>query len=534
MHCTRPRSPQVGGRATAIIAALLAALASSSCFIVHRTRVAQLPRAPVQVGSPVRAHMIDGTTVVFRGGVQVTADSVIARGVTGGAVFGLTLAATTAVRAVPLSGVLGLEVYQDEVDAASTFAISTLATVGVIAGAVAIACAANPKCFGSCPTVYSDSSGQAVLEAEGFSYSIAPLFEMRDVDALRVRPDSTGQVRLEVRNEALETHYINQLELLEVVHAPDERIAPSPAGGAVAVRGLQVPAAAHDRAGRDLRATLAAHDGVVFATDPVTLRNATAADHDDWIDFELPAPATDSAAVALRLRNSLLTTVLFYDVMLGDRGANALNYVSDDLSRIGPAVDLGRWYAEHMGMHVSVWDHGAWRSAGRLLDTGPVAWKDAIVVIPVPRGEPVLRIRLSFVADDWRIDRVAVTGDWRRAAPRTIPVTRIVDSDGHDDSTAAASMRAADTRYLRTQPSQRFSVRFETGPAPLDSTRSFLLVSQGYYIEWIRQGWITQARAATPASFEPGDAAIGESLRRWREDRTGLERRFAATRVPVR
>lgn len=512
-------------------AALLAALSVSSCFIMHRTQVARVDRTPTDVSSPVRAHLIDGSTVVFRNGALVTADSVT--GHVDGVRFGLTLAESTRVHSVPLRSVLGLETYRDQVDAGATFAFSFLATAGVIAGTVAIACLADPKCFGSCPTIYSDSAGEAVLEAEGFSYSIAPLFEMRDVDGLRVRPDSSGEVRLEVRNEALETHYINQLELLEVVHAPDERVAPGADRVPVAVRELKVPDVMRDRAGRDLRATLAAHDGVAFATDPGTLRGATAADHDDWIDLELPAPTGDSAALALRLRNSLLTTVLFYEVMLGDRGAGALNYLSDDLSQIGPAVDLGRWYVEHMGMRIAVWDHGAWRPAGRLLDTGPVAWKDVVVVVPVPRGEPRLRIRLSFVADDWRIDRVAVTSEWRRPRARAIPITRVIDSEGHEDTTAAASLRAADTRYLRTQPSQRFSARFQAGAAPPDSARSFLLASQGYYIEWIRQGWITQAHAVQPIAFESGDAAIGESLRRWRLEQADLERRFMATRVPV-
>jgi hypothetical protein len=87
-------------------------------------------------------------------------------------------------------------------------------TLGVAALAVAI--------FGSCPTVYADSGGTALLQAEGFSYSIAPIFESRDVDRLRLVQAADGSVRLEIRNEALETHYLNHLELLEVMHGSAE------------------------------------------------------------------------------------------------------------------------------------------------------------------------------------------------------------------------------------------------------------------------------------------------------------------------
>ena len=54
--------------------------------------------------------------------------------------------------------------------------------------------------------------GEPALQAELFSNSIAPLFEMRDRDVL---PDAAlradGSLRLEIRNEALETHYIDHL-----------------------------------------------------------------------------------------------------------------------------------------------------------------------------------------------------------------------------------------------------------------------------------------------------------------------------------
>ena len=70
-----------------------------------------------------------------------------------------------------------------------------------------------------------------MLEAEAFSYSIAPMFESRDVDRLAVGVDDQGEVRLEVRNEALETHYINHFELIEVGHASHEQVVRIPREG---------------------------------------------------------------------------------------------------------------------------------------------------------------------------------------------------------------------------------------------------------------------------------------------------------------
>ena len=514
-------------------AALALALAAGACFIYRTVSVESVPKpaagAPaMRVTSPVKAHLVDGGTVVYQAGVTIDHDTV--HGV--GLAYDLKLATLGSVSAVPLSRVLAMENFRTGVNVPATFAISTLATVGAIAGSVAIYCATNPKCFGSCPTVYADSAGTSVLEAEGFSYSIAPAFEMRDVDRLRAHADPDGTVRLEVRNEALETHYINLLELLEVRHGAEETVLPDAARVPIAVRGLRAPLSATDRAGRDVRVALAAHDGIVFQTDSATLARARAGDLDDWIDLELPAPpGADSAAIVLRFRNSLLNTVLLYDLMLGDRGAHALDYLASDLQREGPATQLGRWYADNMGMRVAVWDGEAWRSSGRIPDTGPIAWKDVAIVVPVLTSGQ-LRVRLSFPADNWRIDRVAVAAAARRPTWRTIPLARVVGSDGRTDSTALASLRAADARYLQTSAGQRFEASFDVGPEPRDSARTFLLGWQGFYDEWIRQSWLEHGRDST--SFTPGPEALADAQHRWRVTQDSTERLFSRTRVPVR
>ena len=516
-----------------LAAVLVVALGSGACFIVRTLGIESVPKpgpsSPVTVeSSPMKAHLDDGTTIVYSNGVSVGADTL--RGA--GEAYDLALTPTGFVSRVPMSRVLALEVFRTGVNPIGTFLVSTLATAGTIGVSVAIYCASNPKCFGSCPTAYSDSASVLVLEAEGFSYSIAPLFEMRDVDRLRGHAGPDGAVRLEIRNEALETHYINQLELLEVRHAADEVVLPDPAQRPLAVRGLSPPLAAKDRAGRDVLPALAAHDGVTFRTDSATLAHADAADAADWIDIEAPAPpGADSVALVLRLRNSLLNTVLLYDLMLGDRGLYAVDYLGRDLQRPETATGLAAWYAAHMGMRVAVWDHGGWKPVGRIPDTGPIAWKDVAFMVPVAGSGPV-RVRLSFPADNWRIDRVAVATAVRPAAARTIPLARVLDSDGRVDSAALANLRAVDGRYLMTSAAQRFDAVFETGPEPADSARTFFLGWQGFYDEWIRRSWVEAGRDRT--AFRPGPEALARAIARWRTTQDSTEQVFNRTHVPVR
>jgi hypothetical protein len=522
----------IASRGPRLRSALLALLlAVSACFIVHGVSVVNVSRTTdsVQVRTPVKAHLADGSTVVYQEGVLVAGGRLTGMGMR----YSLTLTNPTPTAELPLDSIVALESFRTHTNVGATFAISTLATAGVVGASVAIYCAIDPKCFGSCPTFYADSAGTPVLEAEGFSYSIVPLFESRDVDRLRAQPGPDDTLRLEVRNEApFETHYINHLELLEALHRPGEFVAPDPQGQPVAVTGSTPPRSARDRAGRDVRDLLADADGRVYATAPSVLAHVSAVDLQDEIElgFQVPEPG-DSLALVLRLRNSLLNTVLLYDIMLGDPGARSLDWQGRDLSRPGAALALDSWYSSRMGLRVDVWRGPGWEPVDRVGDTGPVAWKDVAVPLP-PAGGREVRVRLRFPADNWRIDRAALASSIRRPELRVLQLAQVTDRSGGAEPDAYASLRYPDNRYLETRPGQAFIAAWDVGPRPEGAERTFFLAAQGYYIEWIQRGWITGARDTTV--FHPGDAALLRALERWRQVKDTLERRFYATRVPVR
>ena len=371
-------------------------------------------------------------------------------------------------------------------------------------------------------------------EAELFSTSVAPLFEGRDIDRLQAAPDAAGVVTLEVRNEAMETHYINHLELLEVSHGAGERVVPDHRGAPIVVGGLRPPAAAVNRDGRDLRAIVTNADGAAYAASDATLARTTTADMDDWIDVSVPVEeGATEAALVFRVRNSLLNTVLLYDVMLAPAGAASLDWLGEDLGRISNAVELGRWHQRRAGLHVAVWRDGAYQPTVRIPDSGPISWHDVAAVVPVPPGEKMLRVRLSYVADHWRIDDVAVAFSVRKAAPRAIPLASVTSAGGVDEPLALQHLSASDETYLQTSPGHTFRAVFHAGTdGRAGARRTFLLSSQGYYTEWIRGSWVRTATASRP--FMPTDTAVIAAMRKWGSVRDSFEQRFFTSRVPVR
>ncbi len=519
-------------RATLAVLVLLFLL--TGC--VHRFTSASVEQVevtaePVLVESPVRAHLIDGAMVVYRTGVSVAADTLRGEGMW----YGALMTDSQSVFTVAMDSVVGLESITVDQHNTSTILVSTLASLAMVpvvtVGIVAISCIADPKCFGSCPTVYTMGPDGEVLEAELFSYSIAPLLEARDVDRIGTQTDADGFVEIEVRNEALETHRINYLGVISVEHEQNEWIVPDARGAPLALAGITAPGRATDATGRDVRAAIVARDSAFYASAPELLAGVSVDRLEDHIDLTIPAVAgADSVAVVLRLRNSLLNTVLFYDLMLASAGAQALDWIGAELQRIGPAIELGQWYAGRMGMWVHAHDGTEFQLVDRMPDAGPIAWKDVAVVVPVSSADDSIRVRLSFVIDEWRIDQVRIATKVRRPDVQEVAVTEVIGADGRPSEQLRSQMAEPDESYTETMPGHRFTARFDVGAAA--GMRTFLVAAQGYYTEWIRPDWVRTAQQ--PRRFEPGDAALVDALARWRAAKDDFERSFYATRIPVR
>ncbi len=500
---------------------LVALLLCSGCIVlVRNVKVQQVDPVATTVITPTKAHLRDGSVVLFASGVLIQNDSLMGAGER----YDLKLAAVGTVRAIPLDSVLGLETYRRTTDAAASVLASIPATfVGAAATTVLLI-----ALFGSCPTFYTEGPTGRQLEAEGFSYSIAPLFEMRDVDLLRGVP-ANGRYVVHVLNEALETHYLNHLELLAVRHPPQQRALPDSRGLPVLVSAATPATHARDAAGRDVTRALRAADKDWFSSQPARLARVSEATIEDAIELEFPAIPADSGALVLRLRNSLLSTVLLYDLMLADAGPLALDWMGQRLDQIGPATELAKWYVSRMGLRVEVADGKGWRSVGRLGDTGPIAWKDVAIPVPTSRGQRV-RVRITFPTDGWRIDQITLAAMERPASVETLPADRVVLADASVDSSSRAALAIPDDRYLITRPGQRFSVEFAALDARPDLHVTYMIASQGYYSEWLRPDWVRRSPAS---DFKPGDAALLEAMRRWHARKRTFEKQFYSTAIPV-
>ena len=511
----------------------------SSCVFTSSVNVALLDPSDSEgtiVETPFKAYLNDGRIAVFEDGARITADSVFGAGI----LYSLDLDDSDAIDALAVDDLIGLESISTEIlwgaTLVSSYGATSLALVGM-AGIAVGACFLNDRCgsysilTGSCPTIYSYGEAGEVLEAEAFSYSIAPLLEGRDVDRLRIGANADGVVELELRNEMLETHYINQLALLEVRHEANQSAYPNEEDRILVVGDVIGATSAIDRDGSDRLGEISTKDGVAFYSSDRRIRSVTSEDFRDYIELAFPRPASDSAALVLRLRNSLLNTVLFYDLMLASQGGKALDWLATDMATIGPAVELGQWFQETMGLEVSVPGPQGWQRVARLADPGPLAWDEVAIQVPVPEDDK-LRVRLSFLADAWRIDFAGIATQAAFAESNTSSFVYVAPIGGGPDPESAAKIAESDEDYLVTYPSAALSLESAPFGAHVEGERTFFLSSQGYYTEWIRPDWIRSANP--PEEFRPSGETIERLMDRWLEKKDEFQKRFFETRIPVR
>ena len=164
--------------------------------------------------APTKVHLLDGSVILCQHGFTFRHDTLFASGTR----FSLTLSDSFAGRwTVALDSISGLEYFDKSLKGsrlAGSLLLGTVTTGEIALGSLIILKAI----FGSCPTVYSvDNSGEH-LEGECFSYSIGRRFENVDLDRLSMPNIVDGRLTLRLKNEALETHYINQFNLVYADH----------------------------------------------------------------------------------------------------------------------------------------------------------------------------------------------------------------------------------------------------------------------------------------------------------------------------
>lgn len=351
-------------------------------------------------------------------------------------------------------------------------------TFTTLTAAVTVPCIFDPKsCFGSCPTYYLYQGDSLVIQAEGFSSSITKSMESIDVDYLSAYvPSETNELRIELKNEALETHYIRRSELVALKRPADTEVFYGN-GQFYSASGMSLPIDIVNTDG--MLKTLKLRDGVEYfsKSDSADLTQKEAV----IIEFDPHDGA--STGVVITHRQSLMTTFLFYQSMayMGSKiGELAAAY-----ERMSPAMrSKGRGMNDLLGgIEVSVMIDGKWKYIGDIEEVGPITSDTHI--LPVNAKGEFTKVRLEMTKGLWRIDQVALFSIHDEVEPTVIQPSKLLRK-GVEDADLLSILNDPE-QMLVNNPGTSYTLVYEL---PKNNNLSLFLKSQGYYTEWMRKEWL--------------------------------------------
>jgi hypothetical protein len=367
--------------------------------------------------------------------------------------------------------------------------LTILAGADVILG---IICLTNPKaCFGSCPTFYlNEKDNFHYSDAEGFSNAIAPSLEYFDIDALNNKPVNDNTFSITMKNEALETHCVNDVRLLAVPRSTNERIFQTPENEFYRCHNIFPVKNAKGNDG-DITPLLS-NDDRVERVSHADGHNLSAKEE---IILSFDSDGTDTAkGLIISFRQTLMTTFLIY---------NAISYMGDEVADIFTKLEKsekkkkdfsGQIHDELGDIDVYLLNYKSckWEYQGGINETGPIAFNHQLLPLKnVPPGDKIT-IKLIMNKGLWRLDYLALTNIMEKVCPIEISPDQILNKNNYDAE--ALKLLEDPNGYLISMPGSVYKFNF-TLPSRNQDYELFLY-SKGYYLEWMRNSWLKDKNLA--------------------------------------
>jgi hypothetical protein len=370
--------------------------------------------------------------------------------------------------------------------------IIALALVTGASLALTVYCILNPKsCFGSCPTFYAWNGTEMQLQAEGFSGSVAPTLEDKDIDALYFAKAENGNLTLKMTNEALETHVVRYADILAIPKTEKSRVFATSNGTFYQADEIYSPSGASGQEGDIL-------DKITKFDSKERFSNADSNDLSEKeileINFkDLPA---GNKALVLAYRQTLMTTYLYYSA-LSYMGNSAGDYLAmlerENQSAHGSDFMKNVYNSKEIlgGIKVYIQNDKTWEYVGEYFELGPIS-TDIQLLLLNKNIQGDCKVRLELTKGLWRVDYVALINNYEEVHPiRLQPsyvIKKSIENKENNFDKKALQELTDNTKTLITLPGDEYIFNYKL---PDESTSyEFFLESKGYYIEWMRKEWL--------------------------------------------
>lgn len=514
---------------------LVLIFSQTGCYHTYEASKVETDTIPHSLMFPdqAKAYLINDNIIIFRNGFSKEDDYLIGQY----QIFDYKGNFLGTGSKVSVDSIVTITQYQETTSGGMYFASTLNIFWGAPLTALAVYCLACPKCcFGSCPTVYVPSDNGYVLQAELFSKCISRQLEENDLDKLYYSIPSSGEINLRITNEALETHYINKFNLYAVTHSKGIKIYQNNKDEFVQIKDLISSGKIFSSSGNDISELLNEDDNKYFRSDADKILELRKSPVMDFIDISTTtSPGKDKIKMLIKYRNTLLTTTLLYDVVIGSQGINALEWTQKMNEDRIYAMQFKAVYDMFSGIFVEVNKNNTWIEIGKFQDAGPINWKYSVVEIPVENDGGIVEARLKFIPDNVMIDYIAfdTTDSNENFTVEKINPLRITDYTNQKRNDISEFINEDDNRYLITIPGDCYFFHYDF-KKPSDKETSLFIESKGYYNEWIRGNWIKEKNTLYSFNLFDIQGTLNKLVDSWLENKDLLEQEFFNSRIPLR
>ena len=325
---------------------------------------------------------------------------------------------------------------------------------------------------GSCPYVYAWNGEKYVLQGEVFGTAFGRALESSTACMLPAASVRSPGVMVRVTNERPETHYIDAIRVMAFEAPEGAEVLLDNAQRAWPVLHPQLPLQSPPH--------LLTQDGIYWTSDLAS--TGITGDCRDVVELTFPCPGDKhTGSLIIRGINTQLGNAV-YDMVFGYLGDDFLPFLYR-VEHDAECIRTLRQWIDEASLTIEVWRGGRWACEGRI---APEAVATDIARIVRVSSEGVtgdsIRMRLSSLADLWKLDAVAV--DWTPAEPLTPHVLGMRSVKQTGVSSVSRRLLARDANYTVLLPGEELQIEFDKRCPTRGYTVAYALEATGYLYEW--------------------------------------------------
>ncbi|ROL57151.1 hypothetical protein D9V86_12415 [Bacteroidetes/Chlorobi group bacterium ChocPot_Mid] len=379
---------------------------------------------------------------------------------------------------IPLNSIALVETNEQNINPA----IVSMTLITGASLAMTIYCILNPKaCFGSCPTFYAWNGNEMQLQAEGFSGSIAPSLEEKDIDALYFAKSQDGYLKLKMTNEALETHVVRYADIIAVPKSKNARVFCNTNGQFLESDEILSPVSTKANEG-DILDKIISFDAIQRFC-PSDSNNLS---EKETIEIQFSDLKEGEKGLVLAYKQTLMTTFLFYNALsyMGKSAGDYFAMMERDNGNFMKTVYGSKEILGGIKVYIEN-KNDSWDYIGEFFELGPISTDIQLLEINQSiKGN--CKIRLEMTKGLWRIDYIALANNCKTVYPIKIKPSFVIRNNNIDDK--ALSELNDISKTLVTLPGDEYEISYRLPDE--SASYEFFLESKGYYIEWIRDEWL--------------------------------------------